>query len=75
MRVRLAVTVLVCLALVLPAEARADGKADAQRLFDEGLKLFDAKDYAKACERFAASQKLDRAAGTLLNLGRCFEAS
>ncbi len=67
-----ALAAVVVLALVAPA--RADDKTDAQALFDEGLKLFDQKNYAAACPKFAASQKADPAAGTLLNLARCYEA-
>jgi hypothetical protein len=33
----------------------------------------EAKRYPEACERFAASQKLDPAAGTLIDLGTCYE--
>jgi hypothetical protein len=55
--------------------ARASDKSNAEALFEEGLRLFDAKDYAGACARFTASQKLDPAVGTLLNLGRCYESA
>jgi hypothetical protein len=42
-------------------------------LFDEGVKLMEEKHYSEACQRFSASQKLDPGAGTLLNLGTCYE--
>jgi hypothetical protein len=66
----------VALALVLlsPARATAQDKQTAEALFEEGQRLFDAKDYPRACEKFAASQRMDPAVGTLLNLGRCYEA-
>jgi hypothetical protein len=65
-----------CLVVMLHATvARAEAKSEAQALFDEGLRLFDAKDYKNACEKFSASQRVDPAAATLLNLGRCYEAS
>src|SRR3954470_25035714 len=71
---------LVAAAFVLgataaPRPARADvtDKAGAERLFDQGRKLMEAKQYDEACEKFAASQKLEPAVGTLLNLGECSE--
>ena len=48
-------------------------KAAADRLFKEGRAAYDKGDYATACPKFAASQKADPAAGTLLNLAVCEE--
>jgi tetratricopeptide (TPR) repeat protein len=67
----------LALALVLawaPA-ALAQGRdpAAAEALFTEGRKAFDAGDYAIACARFAESQRLDPAVGTLINLAACSE--
>jgi hypothetical protein len=45
----------------------------AQALFDEGRRLLLEKDYAAACVKFAASQRLEPAAGTLMNLAYCHE--
>jgi hypothetical protein len=45
----------------------------AQGLFDSGLALMDAKKYAEACPKFAESQKLAPAGGTLMNLALCRE--
>lgn len=45
----------------------------AQRAFDDGVKLFNAKSYPAACEKFELSQKLDPKLGTLLNLALCHE--
>src|SRR5262249_30335548 len=50
-----------------------DSQIRAQALFDEGRRLMDAKSYALACPKFAASQKLDPGAGTLLNLADCYD--
>jgi hypothetical protein len=61
-------------AAAAPASApNATREAAAQALFDEAVKLMEAHRYPEACERFASSQKLDPGAGTLLNLGTCYE--
>ncbi|MDX2019161.1 MAG: hypothetical protein SF187_02905 [Deltaproteobacteria bacterium] len=55
------------------------GKPDAARnlqaeaLFVEGRNLLKSDKIAEACEKFAASQSLDPAVGTLLNLADCHE--
>lgn len=56
--------------------ARADDatpRAMAEALFDEGRTLLEAGKIEPACAKFAASEKLDPASGTLLNLGDCYE--
>ncbi len=66
---------LLFLALLLvgsEAFAQAD-KAAAEALFDQGRAAFDQEDYTMACEKFAASQAIDAAVGTLLFLGECNE--
>jgi hypothetical protein len=48
-------------------------KATAEALFADGKRLMGTGDYASACPKFAASQKLDPAVGTALNLADCYE--
>ena len=47
--------------------------AGAESLFDEGRKLLEAGKYGDACPKLEASNRLDPAVGTLLNLGDCNE--
>lgn len=66
--------VVLCL---LVGIARADAPSptsEAERLFQEGLALFEAKKFDEACDKFEQSiKKNPRALGTLMNLGRCNE--
>lgn len=70
-------TALVLFALALPAPALAadppTDPAGAEVLFDEGRKLMDSGKLPEACAKFEASNRLDPAVGTLLNLGDCNE--
>ena len=43
----------------------------AEELFTEGRAAMEKGDYERACERFEASERLDPAAGTLINWAEC----
>ncbi len=53
--------------------ARADDLATAQALFEAARIAQTHGDYAAACPKFAESERLDPAPGTLLNLADCEE--
>lgn len=60
--------------MAVSARARATTAQDAaaaQALFEDGKRLMNAKDYARACPKFAESQRLDPGLGTVLWLGDC----
>lgn len=68
-----------CLSLALSlgaARARAEGadSSVAEALFQEGRRLSAEQRYAEACPKFAESQRLEPAIGTLLNLATCHVA-
>src|SRR5258708_26309942 len=48
-------------------------KATAEALFADGRRLVGAGEYAAACPKFAARQKLDPGVGTSLNLADSYE--
>jgi hypothetical protein len=56
-----------------PRGNRAATKAAADALFRQGREAFDKGDYAQACPKFAESQTIEPAPGTLLNLAVCEE--
>ncbi|MGE0325201.1 MAG: hypothetical protein AB7K71_06790 [Polyangiaceae bacterium] len=66
---------LAALMLVLAPSASAEPsgaqKAAAEALFQEGASLVNAGETARGCQKFAASQELDPALGTLLRLADC----
>ncbi len=55
------------------AQTSAQDRATAEALFQQAKKLKEAENYEEACPKFAASNKLDPALGTLLNLADCHE--
>lgn len=68
-------TLLLSLVAVTSAGhvAWAQNKAAADVLFDEGKTLMAAKRFSDACPKFAESQKIDPAPGTLVWLADCYE--
>lgn len=69
-----AVLALAVLSATTFASAEAPPSA-ADQLFREGREAMAKRDYAKAITKLEASQKLEPAAGTLLNLADCYEQS
>ena len=55
------------------ADHRAEDKATAQVLFDQGRAAVKQGNFSEACPKFAESQRLDPGIGTLLWLGDCYE--
>jgi len=63
----------IVLAIVTSRAHAQPATVQAQSLFDQGRKLLDAGKIAEACTAFEASEKLDPAITTLLNLADCRE--
>jgi hypothetical protein len=69
---RLLVVVVVCLAGLVSADARAVSPT-AETLFQEGRRLLMSGNTAEACARLGESFALEASSGTLLNLALCHE--
>ena len=71
-----AAALLALVVATAPAAAQALSeveRAQAEALFQEGKKLLAQGKVSEACEKLAASYRLDRAGGTILNLALCHE--
>jgi predicted negative regulator of RcsB-dependent stress response len=68
-----AVIVATSTLVAFNAGAQSSGRAAAEALFQEATTLMDAKKYAEACDKFAASQELDPGLGTMLYLADCYD--
>src|SRR5277367_3532955 len=61
----------VALSLSAPLALGQEQAATAEALFRQARDLAGKGNYAAACPKFAASQRLDPGYGTLYNLGEC----
>lgn len=65
--------ILFCCSVTGSALAQARDPAAAEAMFKLGREAMERGDHNAACARFADSQRLEPAPGTLLNLARCEE--
>lgn len=78
LKLRISACVLVTASLLgvspeLRAESSPSDKASAEALFNEGVTLVAAGNFADGCARFEASQALEATLGTKLHLADCYE--
>jgi hypothetical protein len=69
------VTTSTLVAFSAGAQSSSRDRAAAEAMFQEATALMDAKKYAEACDKFAASQQLDPGLGTMLYLADCYDRS
>ncbi len=55
------------------AQAPAPQRAAAEAMFQQATQLMDQRRFAEACEKFAASEELEPALGTMLYLADCYD--
>jgi hypothetical protein len=55
------------------AQTQSGSSAAAEALFNQGRDLMGTGKYDEACRKFEASQQLEPALGTMLNLAECYE--
>ncbi|HEY5936703.1 MAG TPA: hypothetical protein VIU61_18770 [Kofleriaceae bacterium] len=70
---RALVAIALCIGVTAAHAQPGSQAAQGAKLFEEGRALVKEGKYAEACQKFAESYQLDRAAGTQLNLGDCAE--
>lgn len=61
------------LSTVAAAQSAGADKASAEALFNEGVSLVAAGNYAEGCRKFEGSQALEVTLGTVLRLADCYE--
>jgi hypothetical protein len=59
----------VCVAQAMAAPAPAGGSGEAERLFQQGLKAYDAREFARAIESFEAAYRLAPLPEILFDIG------
>jgi serine/threonine-protein kinase len=76
MLLRISAIIIVVVSALAPLAAHAQAgerAATAEDLFRQGLQLTKKGRFAEACPKFAESNRLDPAFGSLMNLGACYE--
>lgn len=74
MRLRVILLAAALAAVLAPVHALAQSP-EAEALFTDGERLLAAGKVAEACDAFAASNRIEPRAGTLINLGSCRETN
>jgi hypothetical protein len=69
----IALLIVGAIAETARAEPSPEEKAQADILFRDGRSLMNAEQFSLACAKFAESNRLDPAPGTLMNLALCHE--